>query len=278
MRYSFLIAILGFLFLFLSKPLQAANDPPLAVGARVIALGGAYQGMRGDYWSLFHNPAGIAGIDSMAAGLYFVRRFNLKELTTGSAGLVMPFLQGDHSLGIDFSTFGFAAYRENRIGVTYATTLLEKVSIGAKLNYASLSIPGYGNTNSLFVDVGLQALISPQLSIGFSATNVNRAKLGQDPAAEALPTAVTTGLAYRPSDRVLLLIDVQKDIDHPVSLRGGVAYHLNDMFIARLGMSSEPLSWHAGLGLVVEGLQIDFAYGYTDKLGYSPHISLNYAF
>lgn len=257
---------------------QAANDPPPAVGARAVALGYAYQGIRGDYWSLYHNPAGIAGVEKITAGAYVVRRFNLKELTSGSAGLVLPFLEGEHTLGLDMTTFGFSVYRENRIGLTYATTLLEKVSLGVKLNYASLAIANYGNESSLYVDVGVNTKISSQLSFGFSATNVNRAKLGQDPAAEALPTVVTAGLAYQPSDRVLLVADVQKDVDHPLSVRGGIEYYLNDFVIARIGVSNEPLSWQMGLGLVKDAMQIDFAFGYTDRLGYSPHISLSYAF
>lgn len=271
------IYLLVFTFL-LTWQLQAANDPPPSVGARAAGLGHAYHGIRADFWNLYHNPAGIAGIDQMTAGAYVVRRFNLKELTSGSAGLVLPFLEGDHSMGLDFSTFGFAAYRENKIGLSYATTLLEKASIGVKLNYASLSIPNYGSESSLYVDVGVNSSISPQLSIGFSATNVNRAKLGQDPAAEALPTVVTLGLAYQASDRTLLVADIQKDIDHPVSIRGGIEYGLNDYVIARVGVSTEPVSWQAGLGLVKDAMRIDFAFGYTDRLGYSPHISLSYGF
>jgi hypothetical protein len=274
MRLYFLF-VLAILFSCQSK---AANDPPPAIGARAVALGYAYQGIRGDYWSLYHNPAGIAGVEKMTAGAYVVRRFNLKELTSGSAGLVLPFLEGEHTLGLDMTTFGFSVYRENRIGLTYATTLLDKVSLGVKLNYASLAIANYGSESSLYVDVGVNAKISSQLSFGFSATNVNRAKLGQDPAAEALPTVVTAGLAYQPSDRVLLVADVQKDVDHPLSVRGGLEYYLNDFVIARIGVSNEPLSWQMGLGLVKDAMQIDFAFGYTDRLGYSPHISLSYAF
>jgi len=274
MRLYFLF-VFSFLFVYQS---QAANDPPPAVGARAVGLGHAYQGIRGDYWSLYHNPAGISGVKKISAGAYVVRRFNVKELTSGSAGLVLPFLEGDHTLGLDFTTFGFSAYRENRIGLTYATTLMEKVSIGVKLNYANLAIPTYGSESSLYVDVGVNTQISSQLSLGFTATNVNRAKLGQDPAAEALPTVVTAGLAYQPSDRVMLVADVQKDVDHPLSVRGGIEYYLNDFVIARVGVSNEPVSWQAGLGLVKDAMQIDFAFGYTDRLGYSPHISLSYAF
>lgn len=275
MRLHFLFI---FAFLFVCDSALAQGPTSSSVGARAIGLGYAYQGIRGDYWSLYHNPAGISGVEKLSLGAYVVRRFNLNELTSGSAGLVLPFLEGGHSLGVDINTFGFAAYRENKIGLTYATSLLEKVSIGVKLNYASLAISNYGNQSSLYVDIGVNTQISPELSLGFSATNVNRAKLGQDPATEELPTVVTAGLAYQPSDRVLLVVDVQKDVDHPFSVRGGIEYFLNDMIIARVGVSNEPLSWQTGLGLVKGAMQIDFAFGFTDRLGYSPHISLNYAF
>ncbi len=273
--HRFILFVFSFIF---SWQIQAANDPPPSVGARAVALGHAYHAVRADFWSLYHNPAGIANIEGVTAGAYVVRRFNLKELTSGSAGLVLPFLEGDHSLGLDFTTFGFAAYRENRLGIAYATTLLEKVSLGVKFNYANVSIPNYGSESSLYLDVGVNTAISKQLSLGFSATNVNRAKLGHDPAAEELPSVVTAGLAYQPSAKVLVVADLQKDIDHPLSVRAGLEYFLNDVIIARMGVSTEPLSWHAGLGLLTNGLKIDFAFGYTERLGYSPHISLSYGF
>jgi hypothetical protein len=266
-----------FLLAFLLFPLlsQASFDPPPAIGSRAISLGHAYTGIRSDFWSLFHNPAGLAGLQRMSFGAHVEQRFGLQELRRAHAGLAVPLWKGQQALGVDVSSFGFAAYRENRLGLAYALELMPGVSLGAKVNYAALSIPGYGNQGNLYVDLGVNTQISEQLSLGFSAFNVNRAKLGPDPSAEPLPTVVRTGLAYQPSSKLLLVTDLVKDLEHPLSVRLGVEYQLNDYLVTRLGMSTEPLSWQAGVGLRVKKLALDFAFGYTELLGFSPHLSLS---
>ena len=50
-------------------------------------------GVRGSFWNLWANPAGIAGVESMEAGVFFERRFLLNKLNFGTAGFVMPFKQ-----------------------------------------------------------------------------------------------------------------------------------------------------------------------------------------
>ncbi|MDB4286309.1 hypothetical protein N9933_03315 [bacterium] len=266
-----------FVMLFLTH-VHASNDPPPAVGARAISLGHAYTGITGDFWSLFHNPAGIAGIENPEAGVYFERRFGLKELTYGSAGFVTPFSGGTQFAGIELTTFGFDAYRENKVGLTYATRFFDKVSVGIKANYANVNIRDYGNASTFYVDLGLATEITPELTLGFSAYNVNRSQLETQSGKEPLPTVLTAGLAYQPTDKILFVADLQKDIDHPVSFRGGIEYAFAKGFYARLGTSTRPLTWAAGLGMEVQKIKFDFAFGFHERLGYSPHISLAYGF
>lgn len=277
MKYFFFLAC--FLFLALSSQNSfAANDPSPAVGARAISLGFAYTGVRSDFWALFHNPAGIAGIEKTTVGAYVERRFNLKELTYGNAGVILPFLDNKHTAGIAFGSAGFDAYRENNISLAYATTLLERVSLGVNLKYTSVTILNYGQANNLIVDLGLNTRITDDLSVGFSATNVNRAELISLAGREDIPSVITAGVAYQPSENVFLVADVQKDVDHPVSFRGGIEYLFAENFFARLGVSTQPLAWSGGIGLKLKGFQCDFAFGYVDPLGYSPHVSMTYAF
>jgi len=255
----------------------AGNDP-FPVGARTLSLGGAYSGVRGDFWSLFNNPAGISGMSHGEVGVYVERRFMLKELTYGSAGFAMPF-KDIHAAGIEVGTFGFDSYRETRIGLNYAATIMDVVSLGAKVNYAILSIEGFGSTSAVYVDVGVNTQVSKTVSLGFSALNVNRAKLVTSGEVEdRIPTVLTAGVAYKPSDKVLLLVDVQKDIAHPVTFMGGVEYEFIDGFMARVGGSAKPRMISGGLGMNLKGIKFDFAATYHQQLGFTPHIGLSYNF
>lgn len=277
MQQCYSLAKVLFFLLLLPSSAFAGLDPQPPTGARTISLGNAYVGVRSDFWSLFHNPASISGIGQLEAGAYLTRRFNLKELTYGSAGVVLPFRE-QHTAGLSFSSFGFDAYRESRLGLTYATNVLDIFSIGAQLNYASVNIANYGSAAAFYVDIGVNTALSEELSIGFSAANVNRAKILTETGEEDIPTLFTAGLAYQPSEKVLIVADVQKDVDHEVSFRGGVEYALIPILKARIGMSNQPLTWNAGFGLALKNFDLDFAFGYHEQLRYSPHISLHYRF
>lgn len=256
-------------------PAQAAIDPPLSIGAKSAALGHAYVGVRGDFWSLFHNPSGIAGLQSPSFGLHVERRFQLKELTYAAAGLALPFTD-QQAVGIQFSTFGFSAYRETQVAGTYAISLFERFSLGAKVNYAGISIQDYGNSSAIFVDVGINTALSNELSVGISAYNVNRARIKTTTLEEDLPTQLSVGIAYKPSDKVLFVADVQKVIDQPESFRGGIEYQLVDILAIRLGVSSEPLTWNTGIELALNNLALDVTFGYHERLGFTPYLSLGY--
>lgn len=271
-----IIVFLGFIFCI---PFYGWTgiEPNPGYGARAVGLGNAYVGVWGDFWSLYHNPAGISGLESIQIGAYVERRFSLKELTYGSAGVVFPFAT-TQAAGLDFSSFGFDAYRENRIGLAYAINVFEVLSIGTKINYANVNILDHGSTGTFFLDIGLNTAITDQISLGFSAYNISRSRILTQASEEAIPTVFTVGIAYNPSNKVLIVADIQKDIDHPVSFRGGIEYEIIPILKARMGVSTEPLTWNAGIGVVVQSLNVDLAFGYHERLGYTPHISLSYGF
>lgn len=267
--------IIFFALVFVPFLLSAGNGNQPA-GARRISLGNAYTGVRADFWSLFANPAGIAGIGGMQAGVYMERRFLLEELNYGAAGFVMPFMER-HYAGFDFSGFGFGTYNEARLGLTYATTILDRLSLGAKLNYTRTSILGYGASAALFVDAGLIARISDDFSVGFRVFNANQADIKRQ-IEERIPTTLDLGLAYQASDKVLIVADIEKQVNFPTSFRGGVEYAFLKNFKARVGASTQPVTINAGIGLSLKSFDVDFANSYHEYLGYTPSLSLNYRF
>lgn len=267
--------LFAFVFYFVS-PSFGQLDLPTASGGRSVAMGNAYGGVGGDYWALFHNPAGIAGIEAPQVGVYAEQRYLLSALNFAQAGFVAPFY-GNQAFGISVSSFGFNAYQESSVGLAYGIEVLQKIRLGAELKYANLSIQEQGSGGAFIVQAGVQTQINPELSLGFSAYNVNRAELKVQGPQEIIPSIIRGGFAYQPSEQVLLVFDLVKDVDHPLSYRGGLEYKINDLLRARTGISTEPLSVNMGLGLAWKEIEIDFASSYTERLGYSPHFSLTYA-
>lgn len=261
--------------IFLPGNLLAGVDENPA-GARRLGLGGAYMGLGADFWNLMGNPAALAGLKGPTAGIYLERRFMLAELNHGAFGFALPF-QTKHYAGLDASGFGFGGYSESRIGLTYATTLAEKFSLGVKVNYSRTSIESYGTAGALHIDAGFHAKVSKTLSAGFRVYNANQAWLSRT-ANERLPSIYSFGVAWQPNEKTLLVADVEKNINYPVSVKGGVEYAFNKVFRARAGFGTAPVNFGAGLGLQVKQLQLDFASSWHQQLGYSPHLSLTWQF
>ncbi|MEL6628930.1 MAG: hypothetical protein AAFQ92_25655 [Bacteroidota bacterium] len=257
---------------------RGQGDPLPGIGARVAGMGNAFVAVKGNVWSLFHNPAAITGGTGLDVGAYFEQRFFLPELTFGNAGALYS-LNENQAIGLSLGSNGFSGYRENTAGLSYGITVLDKISIGATANLATVSVPTYGTATTFFINFGAHFEISEQLSVGTSIYNTNRSNfetaLGSR---EFFPTVITAGLAYYPTDQVLLVFDVQKDIDHPVSFKGGIEYALNEVLYARLGVSTAPLLLSGGIGLNYKTFKFDFAISYTEFLQYTPHVSVNYAF
>ena len=253
------------------------NQP---IGGRRISLGNAYTGVRGDFWSLYANPAGLAGMKDMQAGVFFERRFLLKELNLGTAAFAMPF-KTRHVAGINFGGFGFGGYSETNVAASYAVALLDKLSLGVKMNYLRASIMGYGATGALIVDAGINAQIAKGLTIGFSGYNINQARLNAtqiDGNKDQIPSTLSLGMAYQASDKVLLVADVEHQVNFPTSFRGGVEYAILPILKARVCAGSAPVYFNAGLGLQIKNLDIDWANSYHQVLGYTPSLSLSYRF
>jgi len=267
-----------YLILILLIPLSlfAQTEPP-AYGARAVGLGNAFVGVRGDFWSLFHNPAGIGGIEAPAGGLFFEQRYLLSEINNGGMGFVYPFADRQ-AAGVQIYSLNVSTYSEVRAGLTYGIALFEKLSLGAQVNYKSFQIEEFGNADAFFVDVGLNVQITDDLSLGFTGTNVNRVRLQAQTLREDLATRILAGLAYRPTEKVMFVADLQKEVDRDVSFRGGVEYWINDYLIASIGMSNEPLTLNGGFGVAFKQFFLDATLAFHERLGYTPYISLSYVF
>jgi hypothetical protein len=263
--------------LLAALPLAATGGNEPGGGAAPAATAGAWTAVRGSLWSLWHNPAAITGTPGIQAGAYFSRQFLLSELSYGSAGAVIPFA-GNQAAGLRVSSFGFDAYRESRASASYGITVIEMLSIGVTVNAASLSIRDYGSATTFYADAGVHLQLNQQVHLGFSALNVNRAQLNSSTGfREDLPTILTAGVSYQPTGKVRILADAAKDVDHPLSFSSGIEYEILPALTARIGAGNGPVRLSGGLGLAWQQVRLDLAFQYTERLGYTPHLSLAWA-
>ncbi|MGD8749463.1 MAG: hypothetical protein PVI44_13445 [Balneolaceae bacterium] len=243
------------------------------MGARELALGQATTALEGTHWSVFSNPAMMSG-DKPSVSFYAVRYFGFAEITDYAAAVVVPTQIG--VLGAGAHRYGFNLFNKSRIRVGYKNSY-EGFHFGAVLNYSHVAQGGgYGSAGAFGLDVGLAASIIQGLWIGAKATNINQPEYGSlnD---EKLPRDLSVGLSYHLSNVALFTADVVKDVDFPISYRGGIEVKVIGTLMGRAGVTTKPQTFSAGFGYHGKfwGINVAVQRHENRVLGYSPAIDLN---
>jgi hypothetical protein len=254
--------------------LQAAGDN-YPFGGRAAGMGNAMVAVY-DFWAVSHNQACLAQISSPAAGCYFENRFLSREMGFGAAAFALP--AGGGVFGLSLTCFGYSLYKESKVGLAYARPFGDKLSAGVQLDYLFTFIgEGYGSAGALAAEMGVLYELLPGFQLGVHVLNPTLATL-KDFGGERLSTIFRLGMAYHCSERVLLSLETEKDMDSKPVLRCGLEYGITDNVFLRAGAGTQPTTNSFGFGICLGKLRIDLASSFHYVLGYSPQASLVYSF
>ena len=244
-------------------------------GARSGALGGASVTLS-DVWSTTNNPAALGLMDRFAVGLAYETRYFLPEAGLKSVSFVSPL--GGGCIGLIGHQYGYAGYRDNRVGLSYARLLNEYVSLGVQINYVQSRIgDAYGTRSTLVGEVGMLFIPSNKIRLGVHTYNPTRSKLA-DYNDERIPTALRIGGQYDFSAKVSAVAELDKDIDLPLNLKTGIEYQPAEAIKLRMGFATLQRTVGFGFGYAWKGLSADVAANWDQSLGYSSTISLVFEF
>ncbi len=229
-------------------------------GARNEALA-AIAATATDEWALWRNPSGLASLTSMivSSGVRQVRHI---PALTKSALIVVPTRL---AVGGGIARFGDDLYNEqvlsaggaHQVGIT---------SIGIRADLFQLRIDGFDLKRTFGVSVGVLTTISPRLKIGACARNIN---LPSWTTAQPLPVVINAGLIFIPAAAFTLHAEVEKNTEHPPTIKGAFAYTLRNKFFIRTGYNLFPSAAFAGTGLRAWKLDFDYAMQFGGLIGYS---------
>lgn len=266
-RYRFiLLNIVLILVSGIANSIQAQT----VIGARELALGQATSALEGTDWSMFGNPA-LMSEDQRSVSFFGVRYFGFAEITDMAFAGSFPTTFG--VLGVGAHRYGDDLFNENRLRLGYKHSF-SGFHFGAVINYSHVAFGGgYGSAGALGVDVGLAAPILSDLWIGAKATNINQPEYGSRNN-ERLPRELSIGLSYQLSDIALFTSDVVKDVQFPISYRGGVEVSVIENLMVRGGVTVEPLTFAGGFGYSGDLWAVNLAIKRHENrvLGYSPAI------
>jgi hypothetical protein len=242
------------------------------MGARAAGMGYASSSLQ-DEWSVFNNVAGIAGIKATSLAATYSISPALQGANRTAFAATQPL--GVGAIAVGAFHFGDELYSEQKLSVAYANKL-GLASLGATVNYIQYNAEGFGTHGVAALSLGGIAELTSLISIGAHITNINQPYL-TEAKDERLPTILTAGICLKPSDKVLLTTEVQKDIEYETLYKTGIEYRVKPKFIARTGFNINPNAFFAGMGFHRSCLFIDYAIQYVPlAIGYVHHASVNY--
>jgi len=259
-------------FVFFTRQLCAQSVNTL-MGARATGLAFASSTLS-DEWSLFNNVGGLAKIDRLSGSFAYEVRPSLPGTKRMAATLNTPFKFGTAGLG--FFRFGDDLYSEQIISAGFGNQF-GIASLGLKANYIQYRAEGFGVKSAVSINFGGIADITPRISVGAYITNINQPKISiQDN--ERIPTRLAAGISFKPTDKILLLTEVEKDIAYDPTIKGAFEYSIHKKVFFRTGFNLQPNAGFFGLGFNARRVKIDYGIQYSEALSFTHHASAIYRF
>jgi hypothetical protein len=217
-----------------------------------------------DAFSIINNPASLVAYRSFTAGIYAHRRFMLPEPVQYLIAAGYPLVNA--GIGMQLNYLRSGAYRQSELAIAYAKRL-GKVDLGARFNYHSVSVAGYGSANAVVIDVGSIWHLTDDLHAGMHAYN---------PVNSNLSYRYSAGLGYEVSGQVLLTAQVIKTEDKPPGINAGLHYQPVEKLVMQAGIATATAEPFIAAGYQVKCWRLLVSVSYHAQLGCSPALMFIY--
>jgi hypothetical protein len=255
------------LFIFFS--LTASGGDPYRPSAGAGEAGTEYVCiMKNSFWSSFHNQATLAYNTSFSFGFNYENRFNISELGTRSAGVVIP--AGKASLAVVYSHFGYTDFKRDMTGLACGMKLSNKISAGIQVDYFSEKASGeYDNNQSVTCEAGLLITPSENTRIGIHIFNPVPNSLRKT----SLPMSLRIGAGTYLNKSLFTGVEAEMSSGSKLIIKTGFDYEAAQKFWLRGGFSTDNNSFSFGLGYLIKVVQFDIGFITHEKLGVTSSVS-----
>jgi hypothetical protein len=254
------------------------------VGARALAMGGAFVAVANDATAAVWNPAGLAslgdtrltGMSTDLFGLGVTHQYIGATTSFSMIGVGLAWErasiagQANDDEGAAGEAFSWV---EQSIGASLATNVLDVAMVGANVKYY-MADNDLGATASGFgFDLGLLVSLGDMFVIGVNAKDLAGSSLAWDSGAtDTISGVYTAGLAMKLVDsKLILATDVDFDGASLGDTHVGVEFKVIDELALRGGVvltnDFQDYYFSVGAGINVAGLYVDAAYVLEQDLG-----------
>ena len=198
------------------------------------------------------------------------KRTGLNDFTevAGAVHLRLPW-KDQFALGIQHA--GIEGYSEQRISLSYARKLFDKLNAGITFDFNRNAAEEYDNVYSASWAISIHAPLMKQLSLGAYVYNPLGVESDLD-----LPSMIRVDLMYSPSEKLGVATEIEKDWRHEVRFKAGFNYRIHPRLAIRWGVSTSPSLVHAGLSWnILNNMALSGGWRYHAKLGSSLSASVS---
>jgi hypothetical protein len=258
------------IFLHILPGLYAADN--LRMGdMRSIAMGGATSAM--------FNPAMIALREERSIRINYFNRYAMKELATINGSIYLP--DNTLSTGVDISSFGYDAYRENLFRLLTAKRLNERWTVGVSIQYALLQTELFEEQPAqLAADAGVTFAPVDNLLTTLSIINFPSASFGHEglQRMEFMYYMIQAGFQWEVINSMFISATLSTGEDNGAGGSMGIEYVAFDAFSIRAGVKTSPMLPSFGCGYRFAGFSADVAAVYHPVLGVSAGLGVVFFF
>lgn len=224
-------------------------------------------------WSTFGNPAGLSNVQSLTAGLFHCRTWNMNELSDRGVAAAIP-LRKAGAAGIGFQQSGYELFSDSKIGLTYSRGFGNAVAAGLRGEWRRLSLgEDYGSYSGWSVAAGLMIKVAPALQFSATFNNIQQKKM-QSEQNERIPFQAAMGLMYAPGSNAEVAVQASKTGNSREQFCVGINYRINRFFGICGGAGNGNEHFYFGASFFYWNVEITAASGYRELLGFSPHIAM----
>lgn len=243
------------------------------MGARAHGLANASSCLSG-VWSLHNNIAGLADTDGAAAGFAYHAVPSFRSFNRMAAVFAAPLKSGVAGGGI--FRFGDELYNEQIVSLGFANTF-GLAALGLKVNYVQYQAEGLDTRSGFTVSFGGIATLTEHLFFGAHIVNINQPVIHSS-TGERMPTRLLAALAYQPSEKLFVTMEVEKDIEYDPAWKSGMEYVFVKKVAFRTGFQLHPQAGFFGLGFKGRKFNLDYAMQFNAPSGFSHQATATYQF
>lgn len=269
MKQSFqvFLKILSLLVVFAAHEIESSFEI-IPISSRQEGMGGV-SGGPGSRGALWLHPASTADLQGNWLTSSYSQLWGLRELTLSSFVYTHPLGAARVSAGI--SDFGCTHYRENIGCFSIAARFRASLDLGINAKWMRRAIGEEDIENVISIDGGLMVSPLDEFTVEVASHNIGSPAIGVD----RLDQDLLAGFTYRPSDGLLISLNLLKQRVYPLQLCVGQEFRLTPWFTQRAGAKQNPTAITLGFGITPPYVELDYAATLHPLLGTTHSFSLS---